>query len=37
MGAQLIHVKRRTDMTKLIVAYRHFANAPNEDSVRTAQ
>jgi hypothetical protein len=37
MGAQLIHAERRTYMMKLIVAYRNFANAPNKDSVRTAQ
>ena len=27
-GAELFHADRRTDMTKLIVAYRSFANAP---------
>ena len=24
------HADRRTDMTKLIVAFRNFANAPND-------
>ena len=32
VGAELFHagrrIERRTDMTKLIVAFRHFANAP---------
>jgi len=32
LGAELFHVEgrtdRRTDMTKLIVAFRNFANAP---------
>jgi len=27
--AKLFHEDRRTDMTKLIVAFRNFANAPN--------
>jgi len=27
VGAELFHADRRTDMTKLIVAYRDFANA----------
>jgi hypothetical protein len=26
-GAELFHVDRRTDMTKLVVAFRNFANA----------
>ena len=30
MGAELFHVDGRTDMTKLIVAFRNFANAPNK-------
>jgi len=29
VGAELFHADRRTDMTKLIVAFRTFANAPN--------
>ena len=28
MAAELFHVDRRTDMTKLLVAFRNFANAP---------
>jgi hypothetical protein len=28
MGAELFHVDGWTDMTKLIVAFRNFANAP---------
>ena len=28
VGAELFHADRRTDMTKLIVAIRNFANAP---------
>ena len=28
VGAELFHVDRRTDMTKLIIAFRNFANAP---------
>jgi hypothetical protein len=28
VGAELFHADRRTDMTKLIVAFRNFANAP---------
>ena len=30
MGAELLDVDRRTDMTKLIVAFRKFANAPEK-------
>jgi hypothetical protein len=29
LGAKLFRVPRRTDMTKIKVAYRNFANAPN--------
>ena len=29
MGADLFHAGGRTDMTKLTVAFRSFANAPN--------
>ena len=29
MGAELFHADRQTDMTKLIVALRNYANAPN--------
>jgi len=28
VGAELFHVDGRTDMTKLTVAFRNFANAP---------
>ena len=28
VGAELFHVDGQTDMTKLIVAFRNFANAP---------
>jgi len=28
VGAELFHADERTDMTKLIVVYRNFANAP---------
>ena len=28
VGAELFYAHRRTDMTKLIVAYRNFVNAP---------
>jgi hypothetical protein len=30
MGAELFHADQRTDMTKLIVAFRKFANAPKK-------
>jgi hypothetical protein len=29
-GADLFHADRRTDMTKLVVAFRNFANAPKK-------
>jgi hypothetical protein len=28
VGAELIHADRRTDMTKLIVVFRHFSHVP---------
>jgi len=28
VGAELLHVDGRTDMTQLIVAFRNFANTP---------
>ena len=28
VGAEMFHANRRTDMLKLIVAFRNFANAP---------
>ena len=33
VGAELLHAHRRTDMTKLIVAFRNFAKAPKNFSV----
>jgi hypothetical protein len=35
VGAELIHADGRTDMTKLTVAFRHFAKAPKnwEDKI----
>jgi len=30
VGAELFHADQRTDMTKLIVAFRKFANAPKK-------
>ena len=30
VGAELFHVDRQTDNTKLIVAFRNFANAPKK-------
>jgi hypothetical protein len=39
MAAVLFHMDRRTDrrtnMTKVIVAFRYFANMPNEESKTT--
>jgi hypothetical protein len=35
-GAELFHADRQTDMTKLIVTFRNYANAPSKKlSVRT--
>ena len=37
MGAELFHADKtdgRTDMTKLIVAFRNFVNAPKKESTR---
>jgi len=34
VGAEFIHADRRTDMTKLIVAFRNFANAPKNTAVK---
>jgi hypothetical protein len=34
VGAELFHADRRTDMTKLIVAFRNFANAPKNVEVK---
>ena len=30
VGAELFHADRRTDMTKLMVAFRNFSNAPKK-------
>ena len=35
VGAELVHSDGRTDMTKLIVAFRKFANAPDQCSIHT--
>jgi len=32
VGAELFHAGLQTDMTKLIVAFRNFANAPKNDT-----
>jgi hypothetical protein len=34
VGAELLHADRQTDMTKLIVTFRTFANAPKNGSYR---
>ena len=34
VGAEFFHADRRTDMTKLLVAFRKFANAPKNDILR---
>ena len=34
VGGELFHADRRTDMTKLIVAFRNFANVPKLTSTR---
>ena len=33
VGAELFHADRRTDIAKLIVAFRNYANAPKKDYV----
>jgi len=33
VGAELLHVDRRTDMTKLIVAFRNFVKQPKNHHV----
>ena len=35
MGAELLHVHGRTDMTKVMAAFRNFANAPKNGMVLT--
>ena len=32
LGAEMFHADRRTSITKLIIAIRHFANAPEDHS-----
>ena len=34
VGAELFHADGRTDMTKLIVAFRNFANAPQNSNTK---
>ena len=36
VGAELIHADGWTDMTKLIVAFRNFANEPKQKKKETA-
>ena len=33
VGAELFHADRRTDMTKLTITFRNFANAPTSDGL----
>jgi len=33
VGAELVHADGQTDMTKLIVAFRNFSNAPNKRTI----
>jgi len=35
VGAELFHADRRTNMKKLIVAFRNFPNAPNNGAFGT--
>jgi hypothetical protein len=37
VGAELFHAERRTDMTKLIVTFRNFANAPKNNRNKIQQ
>jgi len=34
MGAELFHANRRIDMTRLLVAFRNFANTPKRVKVK---
>jgi hypothetical protein len=34
VGAELFHADGRTDMTKLVAAFRNFANAPGKGNKR---
>jgi hypothetical protein len=33
VGAELFHADRRTDMTKLIIAFRNFSNEPKKKTL----
>jgi len=35
VGVELFHADRRTDLTKLIVAFRNFVNAPKKKRLST--
>jgi len=35
VGAEILHADGRTDMTKIIVAFRYFANAPKKSHPST--
>jgi hypothetical protein len=35
VGAALMHADRRTDMTKILSAFRDYANSPEEKTFRT--
>jgi hypothetical protein len=35
VGAELFHTEGQTDMTKLIVAFCNFANAPNKNEAKS--
>jgi hypothetical protein len=37
VGAELFHADGRTDVTKLIVAFRNFPNLPESDRVFSSQ
>jgi len=36
VGAELFHADRRTDMTKVILAFRNIANAPKENETHNS-
>ena len=36
VGAELFHADRRTDITKVIMAFRNIANAPKENETRNS-
>jgi len=33
VGAELVHADRQTDITKTVVAFRNFANAPKQNEI----